>query len=122
MSDERNDRDEKGRFLTGNGGGGRPKGSRNKLGEQFLSDLYDDWQEHGRAVIETVRAEKPDVYLKTVASILPRQIQVDNKTDMTDEQLNERIRQLADFVNFAIGSADGAGGASGREEETPRTH
>jgi len=36
-----------GRFLTGNSGGGRPKGSRNKLGEQFLEALVQDFTEHG---------------------------------------------------------------------------
>ena len=30
---------ETGRFQPGNNGGGRPRGSRNKLGEQFLNDL-----------------------------------------------------------------------------------
>lgn len=41
------DRDpETGRFLTGNGGGGRPKGSRNKLGEQFLEALAQDFAEY----------------------------------------------------------------------------
>ena len=29
-------RDDKGRFLTGNSGGGRPKGSRNRLTDTFL--------------------------------------------------------------------------------------
>jgi hypothetical protein len=26
---------------------GRPRGSRNKLGEQFIADLYEDWIQHG---------------------------------------------------------------------------
>jgi hypothetical protein len=30
---------------------GRPKGSRNKLGEDFVADLYADWQLHGRKVM-----------------------------------------------------------------------
>ena len=30
------ERDGQGRFLTGNSGGGRPKGSRNKLTERFM--------------------------------------------------------------------------------------
>ena len=36
--------DEKGRFVPGNNGGaGRPKGSRNLLGEAFIADLYEHW-------------------------------------------------------------------------------
>jgi hypothetical protein len=37
-------RDEKGRFLTGNNGGGRPKGSRSKLGEEFIQALQVCWK------------------------------------------------------------------------------
>lgn len=54
---------------------GRPKGSRNKLGEAFLKEMLEDFEEHGRDVIAVVRAEKPDQYLKVVASILPREIE-----------------------------------------------
>lgn len=56
------------------GEGGRPKGARNKLGEEFLDAIYADFRQHGKAAIEQVRQEKPDAYLKVVASLVPRQI------------------------------------------------
>jgi hypothetical protein len=63
------EQDEKGRFIPGNNGGsGPPKGSRNLLGEAFIDDLYADWQKHGVATIEKVRAARPADYLKVVAS------------------------------------------------------
>jgi hypothetical protein len=65
-----------GRFLTGNNGGGRPKGSRNRLASEFIDALANDFSEHGASAIETVRKEKPDVYLRVVASILPSQLDV----------------------------------------------
>src|SRR5690606_29731991 len=71
------EKDEKtGRFLTGNSGGGRPKGSRNKLGEAFLEDMLADWEANGPAAIREVRETKPDAYLKVVASILPKDLNV----------------------------------------------
>lgn len=78
------------------GNPGRPKGSRNKLGEAFLDDMYADWQENGIAVIQAVRTDKPDVYLKVVASILPKDVNLNVNTmdELTDEQLIERIRAL----------------------------
>jgi hypothetical protein len=82
MSDENTpSKDGKGRFVSGNIGGGRHKGSRNKLGEQFIADLYEDWQEHGVA---------------TLASILPKDLNVNinHMDDLTDEQLIQRIRSL----------------------------
>lgn len=78
------------------GNPGRPKGARNKLGEAFLEDMLADWEANGPAAIREVRENKPDAYLKVVASILPRDLNVNiNQTDhMTDEQLVERIRSL----------------------------
>jgi len=55
---------------------GRPKGPRNKLGEAFLEALHEDFTEHGAAAIEQTRIEKPDAYLKVIASILPRELEV----------------------------------------------
>lgn len=102
------EKDEKGRFLTGNIGGGRPKGSRNKLGEQFLSDMLADWEVHGKAVIETVRAEKPDQYLKVVAGVLPKEmnLRVNDFDDLTDEQL---ARQLASIATQLANAGFGIG-------------
>lgn len=70
---------------------GRPKGSRNKLGEVFIEAMHKDFNEHGADVIERVRVEKPDQYLKVIASILPKELHVTDATlgDMTDEQLIE---------------------------------
>jgi hypothetical protein len=67
------DRDKKGRFLTGNNGGGRPRGARSKLGEGFIEALAADFEEHGIDVIKTVRMRQPDVYLKIIKDILPRE-------------------------------------------------
>jgi len=53
---------------------GRPKGSRNKLGEDFIKALATDFEAHGVDAIKSVRAEKPDVYLKVIAQVLPRDI------------------------------------------------
>lgn len=68
--------DKSGRFLTGNSGGGRPKGSRNRLGEAFVQALHDDFQRHGIETIEKVRSERPHEYLKVVASLLPKQLEI----------------------------------------------
>lgn len=88
--------EETGRFVTGNSGGGRPKGSRNKLGEAFIEAMHDDFNAHGPAVIARVRDEKPDQYLKVIASILPKDLNVNinNMDDLTDDQLVRRIREL----------------------------
>lgn len=73
---------------------GRPKGSRNKLGEAFLEALHDDFAEHGVGAIEEVRKDKPDQYLKVIASTLPKElnVKVSELDELSDDQL---ARQLA---------------------------
>ncbi len=56
---------------------GRPKGSRNKLGEKFLAALCDDFDEHGVTAIQRVREENPSAYVKICASIIPKQMQLE---------------------------------------------
>lgn len=93
------------------GNPGRQKGSRNKLGEAFLEDLYSSWAAHGPETIEKVRTEKPDQYLKVVASILPRElnVKVSELDDLDDATLDRRIAMLAAAVGLAIGTGEGAG-------------
>ena len=60
------------RFKPGNPG--RPKGARHKLSENFVKALAADFEQHGSAAIVSVREEKPDQYLKVIASIIPKEI------------------------------------------------
>lgn len=99
---------------------GRPKGSRNKLGEAFIAALHDDFQEHGIKAIETVRTEKPDQYLKVIASILPKDVNlnINQMDDMTDEQLIQRIRALDATIRPFLDIEGTAGYSSGTGAET----
>jgi hypothetical protein len=88
-------RDGHGRFQTGNiGGPGRPKGSRNKLGEDFVAAIYQDWTEHGAAVLAQVRETSPTAYLRIIAALCP--LRLDIRTDdqlgaMTAAELRQEI-------------------------------
>ena len=98
---------------TGNPAG-RPKGSRNKLGEDFVKALQEDFTEHGKGVIATVRAEKPADYLKVVASLLPKQIEV--KEGAFDGVSDEQLAALVVAARSALSA--GEGGRSGTEAST----
>ena len=82
------------------GNPGRPKGSRNKLAEAFVADLYDDWQEHGLAAIQEVRATKPDAYLKVIASLLPKDVNLTTRSldDLSDDQLMRKLAMLTEMA------------------------
>ncbi len=49
------------RFQPGQSGNptDRLRGARNKLGEAFITDLYDAWQKHGADVIKRCVEENP---------------------------------------------------------------
>jgi hypothetical protein len=49
---------------------GRPIGNRNKLNEKFILALHDDFVQHGAKVIEQVRNDKPDIYLKVICRLV----------------------------------------------------
>jgi hypothetical protein len=79
---------------------GRPRGSRNKLAEDFVAALYDDFRDHGAAAIAACRAEKPDVYVRVIANLLPRDmtIKVQQLDDLTDEQLMHKLAALTEMA------------------------
>jgi len=97
-------KDEKtGRFLSGNSGGGRPRGARNKLGEEFLADLA-SWQERGRAVIDEVIAKRPHEYLKVVASLLARQVEI--REDPFDALSDDELVAVIAYVQSQLAKAE----------------
>lgn len=79
---------------------GRPKGARNKLGEAFVEAMLKDFEEHGEAVIQNVRTEKPDQYLKVIASILPKELNVTTNRveEMSDDELAAGIAALQSIL------------------------
>lgn len=84
---------------------GRPKGSRNRLGEAFIADIVADWETHGTAVIAAVREADPVAYLKVVASLVPKQLDV--KADHSVRSMHD----ISDADLWAIiqNTAAGAG-------------
>ena len=90
-----------GRFITGNNGGGRPKGSRNKLSTEFLDDLHAKWQQHGPDVLERVIRDDPAAFMRTVAQILPKEIDANVNAGSDFDGMNsiaEILQKVADEV------------------------
>ena len=98
------DRDElSGRFLQGHKRGGRPKGARDRHTRNFLEAFANDFETHGAATIEKVRLEKPDVYLRVAADLLPRHATLDVDVsvlhDVTDRL--EAFRTMNELLGVA---------------------
>ena len=55
---------------------GRPKGSRNKLAEDFFRDLCDAWQAFGKPALMTAAWTHPVEFVRVVAQLMPKDVDV----------------------------------------------
>src|SRR5262245_17854315 len=94
---------------------GRAKGSRNRLAHAFVTALQADFEEHGETVIRIARVERPVEYLKVIASILPKELEISDGSrlkELSDEQLDSII----EFISERL--AERAGKSDSREDQT----
>lgn len=85
---------------------GRPVGARNKLDEEFVTALYEDFKEGGIDAIRACRAEKPDVYLNVIAKVLPKQVEM--KADDALADLAQGLSAVAEFLGQVAAEASGS--------------
>jgi hypothetical protein len=70
---------------------GRPKGARNRLGTQFLEALEADFNQFGPQAIVLVRERKPDIYIRVVAGLLPKEANINVEANEAFVELWKRI-------------------------------
>ena len=72
---------------------GRPKGSRNKLTEDFFHDLSEAWQAFGKPALMTAAWTDPVAFVRVVASLIPRELEatITPVERMSDAQLEAII-------------------------------
>jgi hypothetical protein len=83
---------------------GRPKGARNRLGTAFLEALEADFNQFGPQAIAQVREKKPEVYIKVVADLLPKEANINVEASEAFVNLWRRIsdglgEELADSLD-----------------------
>jgi hypothetical protein len=113
-------RDEAGRFGPGNPG--KPKGSKHKIAESFLSDLQALWKESGADILEKAMTEKPMEFAKMVAGLVPRDLVVRHalEDEMTDDELADTIAALAAVAERLRKGGTGAGALDAIAADTTR--
>jgi hypothetical protein len=85
------------------------KGSRNKLGADFLHALQREFEQHGEEAIRIVRVEKPVEFLKVIASVLPKEFEIiDSRLkEIPDDELEAFIAMARRRVAAARKPGDG---------------
>lgn len=70
---------------------GRPKGSRNKLSETFVSDLHDLWETHGPEILLRAVKDKPAEVLRVVAALVPKDFNIKHEAGPSFRSLWEAL-------------------------------
>lgn len=81
---------------------GRPKGSKNKLTEDFLRDICEVWDAHGKEALYSVAQNEPAKFVQVAAGLIPKDVKVETvrkAAELSDDELAAII---------AAGSSDGA--------------
>jgi hypothetical protein len=101
------------RFERGNtiGKAGRPRGSRNRLANTFLTDLLEIWNEpikegsevrRGPAAMRIMSRERPNEFVKIYASVMPKEFWFDSTvTELDDGELDALIAQMRERLLVA---------------------
>lgn len=63
------------------GGPGRPKGSKNRLGEDFVEDLHTVWREGGIVKLRELLQSDPATVVNAIVKVLPKTLDVNVKAD-----------------------------------------
>ena len=99
-------------FQPGHPSVGRRKGARHRISTALLEAIAKDFAEHGEEVVKITRIEKPVEYLRIVASLLPRELEitVGPLEQISDDELEKLI---ADARHKLIDITPGAGVGEG---------
>lgn len=87
--------------------GGKPVGSRNALQGDFMRALADDFATHGIKAIQETRENSPAQYVKIVASLMPKELEIKRPLEeLSDDDLIAGVAALQSFIN-SEGSGSG---------------
>ena len=96
--------------------GGKPTGARNRLTAHFLHALADDFEGHGADAIKRCREERPEAYIKAIAALCPKEIEVKRPLqELEESELLTAVRALESYL--AAGAAQ-EGSSTESERET----
>jgi hypothetical protein len=74
---------------------GRAPGSRNRFSQRVLNDAIANWEKHGTAAMEDMRAEDPGGYVRAMFSILPKELTIEAvSSGLSAEERGELIEKL----------------------------
>lgn len=92
-------------------GRGRPTGARDRLRNNFIAALADDFKEHGLEAIERMRNDDPSGYVRAIASLMPKEMDVNHQVDPFEHLTDDQVKQLVDATERYLAELAGQEGA-----------
>jgi hypothetical protein len=78
---------------------GRAPGSRNRFSKRLIEDALANWEKHGTAAMEDMRAEDPGGYVRAMFSILPKEYTVEAvSSGLSPEERLELIERIKEHL------------------------
>src|SRR5215470_4495957 len=91
---------------------GNPHGNRHRtrhlLNQEFMQALLLHFRQHGKKAIEKVARNHPAVYVKILALLVPREMQIEHTNrikQMTDEEIEQAIEAIEEMLARRSGEA-----------------
>ena len=92
---------------------GNPHGNRHHtrhlLNQEFMEALLLNFRHEGKKAIEKVARNQPGVYLKILALLVPREMQIEQTNrikQMTDEEIEQAIEAIQTMLAARAGEAE----------------
>ena len=94
---------------------GRPKGSRTALTAQVIDDILRHWKKNGANALDEMFDKDPSSYVRTIASLIPRdvKVQTDINVSFIDaiKEIEQRTRLETPVTVLEIESSPVCGGS-----------
>lgn len=86
----------------------RKGATRGRLVKKFTEALYADFEEYGEDAIAACRMFSPDVYVKVIAGLMPKEVQISTEKELTDSELElALLRYIASDVAKVVEGRQG---------------
>lgn len=99
-------------------GRGRPTGARDRLRNNFLAALADDFKVNGEAAIKAMRENDPSGYVRAIASLMPKEMDVTHQVSPLEQLSDEQLAAIVDATERFL--AQGAGDSGVHEKAEPQ--
>ena len=85
---------ETGQFLKGWKGGGRKKGSKDKLNQQVIGTMEKLWAKRGEEIMEHLADTKPEVLAGLIARLIPQSLAEEAIQGKDSDEISDRNQEV----------------------------